>query len=147
MATESISFRARLVHTLFERKGFVVAEMATDYDFGLLKPLRYIFKSVNKPLVENATYHLEGSLMRHLEHGVQFEVSAFKIEALLVTALLNGDIPSIGKDTGLRIWNLLGDDIENLCRIEPLLQLSGIGRKKAFSILANITQFKESNKQ
>lgn len=146
MAIESISFRARHVQTLFDRKGFVVADMATEYDFGLLKPLRYIFKAVTKPLVVGATYVLTGSLMRHAEHGVQFEVSGYMVESRLTTALLNGEIPSIGKETGLRIWNLLKDDFETLSSIEPLLQLSGVGKKKAFSILANIAQFKESIK-
>lgn len=133
---------AKLVEVLFTRKGFLICNMATAHRFGDIQPVRYVFSQVRTPFTPGSHFHLTGNVEIHPEYGPQFKVVTFQPFSPLAAALVNGEIPSIGAETGLRIWDLLGEGVEQLSTANILETLSGIGPKRAQSILANITIFK-----
>lgn len=60
----------------------------------------------------------------------------------LVKAMLAGEVPTIGKETALRLYLLFGDSLFEFTSGAPLEALDGFGKRKAFSTFTNLQAYR-----
>lgn len=134
-----LSFRALYVRTVYKRDCFYLAEMSPEFNFGSEYPLRYVFPNLQYPPKEGRYYRLSGTIELHATYGLQFIVKELHLENIIVTALLNGDVPYVSTATASQIIAKLGEsELFKLEKPEQLMVVPGIGKKRAESIFNNI---------
>lgn len=148
----SITVKGVLREVIFRRRDFLVALVDLKDDSLLVKPSRFVLPN-GGDIATGQLYLFHGRLLLRRERGVQFVVDAhepfvqrtgkvtFSTPKPLLQALIDGEVPSIGAGTGKRLVDGFGEDLFTMRDASPLTSMTGIGERKAISILANIRRY------
>ena len=147
----ALSVTGYLRGVLYRKKRFVVGLVDVEETL-LLNPRRFVLPQGGN-IVVGQNYRFSGRLIINRHYGTQFQVDhhellsatpthrPIKREAPLLAALKAGEVPGIGADTGARLVQGFGEDLLTMRDAHPLTCMTGIGERRAFSILANIKRY------
>lgn len=141
-----------LREVIFRRRDFVVGVVDINDSPFMINPSRFVFPK-GGDITTGQMYLLHGKLLFRRARGLQFLVYhhepciaertkvTFSTPKPLLQALAEGEVPSIGANTGKRLVEGFGADLFTMQDPSALTSMTGIGERKAISILANIRRY------
>lgn len=152
MSESPLSVVGQLRKIIYRKGDFVVALL--DAETPLPVPVERVVLQHGGDIQTNIRLRLYGKLVLRRIHGFQFVASSFEEAAKpirpapppafkkpLLEALELGEVPGVGAETGCRLVKAFGSDLATLEEPAALATLTGIGHRRAFSILANIHRY------